>query len=116
MLGRTLLALYGAAIGNEHRLTWSDITLELEHGAFQRYRFAGQHDGAIGRTPHAQRANAIRITKRHQAVACNQRSHGIRTLHTLVHCTHSGKYILSAQRRPLARACQLVRQHVEQHF
>ena len=106
-----------AAVGmQKHRLARRNVALQQVAGALQRHGFAGQHHRAVAATAHAQRANAKRVAERQQAVARDQRDHGIRALDALVHRAHGLEDVLAAQRRAAAGPRQLVRQHVEQHL
>ena len=64
----------------------------------------------------AQRPNAVGIAERQQAMAGDQRHHGIGAAQPLVHVAHGGEHVLGLQRHAARGAFELVRQHVEQHL
>ena len=117
------LALFGALAGfdlavavHEHGFTRSDIALELVQRAFQGHGFAGQHHRAVGAAAHAQGTDAEGVAEGQQAVARNQRDHGVRALDALVHGADGLEDVFALERRATAGAGQLVGQHVEQDF
>jgi len=62
---------------------------ELVHRSFKRNRLTGQHVSAIFALANAQGANAKRISKGQESVACNQGNDGIGALHAAMHTLHS---------------------------
>jgi hypothetical protein len=64
----------------------------------------------------AQRTDAVRVAEGEQAVAGDQRHHGVRAAQALVHVLDRGKHLGRVQRHATRRALQLVREHVEQHL
>ena len=113
---RALVRMHLTVERDEKRLPGRHIALQHKTSALQGHRFASHHHSAILAAPQGQRTNAMRVTKRHQPMACDQRHHGIGATDTLVHGAHRRKNIVRLQRHAPRSALQLVRKHVEQHF
>ncbi|MCY1166698.1 hypothetical protein D9M73_66470 [compost metagenome] len=114
-----LLGMHHAIHVHKHRFARRNVALELVRGAFKRHRFAGHHDGFaafVFAMTNTQRANAEGVAECQQAVACDQRHHGIRTLHAFVYAAHGSKYVHRFERQAARGFFELMRQHVEQHL
>ena len=72
-----------------HGFTWRNVAFKLMHRSFKRNRLTGQHVSAIFALANAQGANAKRISKGQESVACNQGNDGIGALHAAMHTLHS---------------------------
>ncbi len=77
---------------NKDGFARADVTFKTQSQTFQCHRLA-RHSHQIVTTPHAQGANAKGVTKREQAMPCNQSNDGIRAFDALVYPTHRSKYI-----------------------
>ena len=86
------------------------------HCSFKRNRLTGQHVSAIFALANAQGANAKRISKGQESVACNQGNDGIGALHAAMHTLHSFENIGRRQWQATCGFFQFVRQHIEQDF
>ena len=63
-----------------------------------------------------ERADAVRVAERQQAVAGDQRDHRVRAADALVHGGDRGEHLLGRELPVARRALELVREHVDQHL
>ena len=98
---------------HKHSFSGLDVALIAVARAFQSHGLAGHHHGVLA-AAQAQGANAKGVSEGQQAVAGDQRHHGIRALDALVHAAHGFKHVLRLERQATGGFFQLVGQHIEQ--
>ena len=63
-----------------------------------------------------ERADTMRIAEGKQAIACNQRHHGVSTATAAMHAGHRLENAIHIELVTMCRHLQFMRQHIEQHF
>ena len=115
----TGLRVHIAVHVDKHGFAGGNVTVKDMPGAFQRNGFAGHHDSfttLVLAMTNTQGPDAKRVAKRQQAMARNQRHHGVGPTDALVHAAHRCKNIFWRQRQAARGFFQLMGQHIEQHF
>ncbi len=116
---RALAVVQAPVLVDEHRFARLHVSQDLEAERIDGDAFRG-HDvfRRVDVLVHAddQRTDAVRIAEGQQAVAGDERHHGIGAAAARVHAGNRGEYGVQVQAADPAVGLQLVRQHVQQHL